>query len=53
VREVYGPRWEGPVPHRRVWDGRDQEGRVVGAGIYIAALTVGGERFERRFARVR
>lgn len=53
VREVYGPRVEGPVPQRRVWDGRDQEGRVVGAGIYIAALTVGGARFERRFARVR
>lgn len=53
VREVYGPRTEGPGPQRRVWDGRDQDGRIAGAGIYIAALTVGGERFERRFARVR
>jgi glucose/arabinose dehydrogenase len=53
VCDVYGPRVEGPGPQRRVWDGRDQKGRAAGAGIYVAALTIGGEQFERRFARVR
>jgi glucose/arabinose dehydrogenase len=53
VRDVFGPVAQGPGPHRLAWDGRDRAGRVAGAGIYVAALTVGGERFERRFALVR
>ena len=40
-------------PHQVVWDGRDRAGRAAGAGIYLAALTVDGRRFERRFALLR
>lgn len=53
VREVFGPESQGPGPRRAIWDGRDHTGRDAGAGVYVAALTVGGERFERRFALVR
>ncbi len=53
VREVSATRLEGAGPHRLVWDGRDHAGRAAGAGIYVAALTVAGERFERRFSRMR
>jgi hypothetical protein len=44
---------QAPGPHRLVWDGRDRAGRAAGAGIYVAALTVEGRRFERRFALLR
>jgi hypothetical protein len=53
VRVVYGPDAQPPGPRRLVWDGRDGAGRAAGAGIYVAALTVGGRRLERRFALVR
>ncbi|HEY2954806.1 MAG TPA: PQQ-dependent sugar dehydrogenase [Candidatus Eisenbacteria bacterium] len=39
--------------HDRVWDGRDGRGRSLPAGIYVAVLTAGSERVERRVARVR
>jgi hypothetical protein len=52
VREVLRER-QGAGPHGGVWDGHDRHGRTAGAGIYVAALTVGGERIERRFALVR
>lgn len=51
VRVLFGP--QAPGPHQLVWDGRDRAGRMVGAGIYVAALTMGGQRFERRFALLR
>jgi len=44
---------QGAGPHGAQWDGRDRHGHRAGAGVYIAALTVGGERFERRFTLVR
>lgn len=37
----------------RIWDGRDDRGRALPAGIYLALLTAGGERVERRVALVR
>jgi glucose/arabinose dehydrogenase len=37
----------------RAWDGRDDGGRAVLAGLYLARLTAGGERAERRVALVR
>jgi len=52
VREVLRVR-QGPGSRRAQWDGRDRTGRLAGAGVYVAALTVGGERFERRFTLVR
>src|SRR5262245_4866824 len=53
VRVVFGPEAQEPGPHQRVWDGRDRAGRSAGAGIYLAALTMGGRRYERRFALIR
>ncbi len=53
VAEVFGPEAKEPGPHSAPWDGRDRAGRPVPAGIYLAALTVAGQRFERRFALVR
>jgi glucose/arabinose dehydrogenase len=44
---------QGAGPHGAQWDGRDRHGRLAGAGVYVAALTVGGLRFERRFTLVR
>jgi hypothetical protein len=44
---------QGPGPRQVVWNGLDQDGRLVGAGVYVATLTVGGERKVRRFALAR
>ena len=51
VRVLEGAGTRGP--HQVVWDGRDRTGRVAGAGVYVGALTIGGQRFERRFALLR
>jgi hypothetical protein len=53
VRGVFGPDALPPGARRLVWDAQDGAGRVAGAGIYLAVLTVGGQRLERRFALVR
>ncbi len=53
VREVLAPEAASAGPHAAEWDGRDAGGRRVGAGVYVAALTVDGERIERRFAVIR
>ncbi|MGH7730446.1 MAG: FlgD immunoglobulin-like domain containing protein [Candidatus Eiseniibacteriota bacterium] len=53
VRVLVGREAQSAGPHQRIWDGRDRAGRVARAGIYVAALAVGGERFERRFALLR
>jgi glucose/arabinose dehydrogenase len=53
VRTVLAPEARRPGPHRLAWDGRDDAGRTAGAGVYVAALTVGAERVERRFALMR
>jgi hypothetical protein len=39
--------------HRATWDGRDDQGRVLSAGIYYAHLSVGRERFTRRLTLLR
>ena len=41
VRQV----WEGPLAvgsHRFVWDGRDEAGKAVAAGVYIYQVEVDG-----------
>jgi glucose/arabinose dehydrogenase len=53
VRRLIDP---GPQParaHDVVWDGRDDAGQVLPAGIYRVRLTAGRERVERRVALVR
>jgi glucose/arabinose dehydrogenase len=35
------------------WSGRDRDGRAVGAGLYLARVTVGGRQFVRRIAVLR
>ena len=42
VRQV----WDGPLgagSHRFVWDGRDEAGRVVAAGVYVYQVAVDGQ----------
>ncbi len=39
--------------HTAVWDGTDASGRAVASGIYIARLTSGAHRQQRRMALVR
>ena len=35
------------------WDGVDKEGRKVGAGIYFAKVSIGGERFQKSLLLVK
>ncbi len=47
---------DGPLPsgeHRFVWDGRDREGRPVGAGVYFCVAEAGGESAARKIVIVR
>lgn len=47
---------DGPMeagPHELSWDGRDQAGWIVPAGLYWARLEAGGEAAVRRLVRVR
>lgn len=37
-----------PGEHRAIWDGRDNTGRLVSAGIYICELAVEGKRSQER-----
>ena len=34
--------------HATTWDGRDDQGRRLGPGVYFARFTVGGATFTRR-----
>lgn len=40
-------------PHEVVWDGRDAEGRPVGAGAYFLRLDAGGRVAREKFIRLR
>jgi glucose/arabinose dehydrogenase len=53
VRRLAGPEPQEARAHDRVWDGRDDRGRALPAGVYRAVLTVGGRTLERKAARVR
>ena len=53
VRALFGPENQEPGPHQLTWDGRDWAGRPARAGIYLAALTMGGRRYQRRVALLR
>jgi len=35
-----------PSPYEVSWDGRDEEGREVGSGIYLCRLEVKGDRLK-------
>jgi len=43
---------QGAGVHRLAWDGRDDAGRRVPAGLYFARLTAGHERFTRTLIRL-
>ncbi len=48
--------FEGALPagsHRRVWDGRNQQGQIVASGTYIYKLTVGSTRQQRKMILIR
>jgi len=53
VRWLIAHENQGAAPHDRVWDGLDDGGRAAPAGLYLARLTAGGERSERRVALIR
>jgi flagellar hook assembly protein FlgD len=40
-------------PHRVEWDGRGDDGREVGAGVYFAVLRAGEASASRRLVRLR
>lgn len=40
-------------PHTTAWDGRDQSGRTVAAGIYVCELAAGSERARRTIVLLR
>jgi flagellar hook capping protein FlgD len=51
VREL----WNGPADagsHVAVWDGADQHGTAVGAGVYFYVASIGAERFSGKLVRV-
>jgi hypothetical protein len=39
--------------HLRVWDGRDDEGRVVGSGVYQVQLRAEGQRFRQMLTLIK
>ena len=53
VRTLIGMASQPARAHDVVWDGRDDTGRALPAGIYRALLVAGGERLERRVALVK
>ena len=53
VRRLIGPERQEARAHECAWDGRDDRGRAVPAGIYRVVLTAGGRTLERRAVRVR
>ena len=44
---------QSPAKYLQEWDGRDQEGRSLAAGIYLARLSVGGRSITRKLVAVR
>jgi hypothetical protein len=47
---------DAPMPagsHRIAWDGRDQAGRAMAAGVYVYSLTANGIRMNRKMALIR
>lgn len=47
---------EGPLPagvHEFTWDGSDERGRLLGAGVYLCRLSVEGEVVTQRIVRLR
>lgn len=50
-RLVDGIRTAGP--HQATWDGRDQLGRPVPSGIYVARIEAGGSTESRKLALIR
>jgi len=53
VRRLTTPEVEAAGPHTRIWDGRDDRGRALPAGVYRAILSAGGRTVARRVALVR
>jgi hypothetical protein len=53
VAVLLEPAVQSAGPHGAVWDGTDAAHRQVGAGVYLAVLTVGERRIERRFTVLR
>jgi glucose/arabinose dehydrogenase len=53
VRRLVGPESEDARAYTRAWDGRDDRGRLLPAGVYRAVLTAGGRTLEHRTTRVR
>ena len=48
--------WDGPLPagsHRFVWDGRDEQGKALAAGVYVYKLEVGGQTIARKTIKIR
>ena len=48
VRTLTAGEPESAGPHRASWDGRDDRGRRVGPGVYLARLRMAGHAVERR-----
>jgi hypothetical protein len=51
VRTLVAHRME-PGRHEAAWDGRDEAGRAVAAGVYLVRFEAGRHRAVRRIARV-
>ena len=53
VRQLVPESEQGAGEHRARWDGRDDAGRAVAPGVYLARLAAGGRVVARRIAWVR
>lgn len=50
---ILSEHWQPAGSHQAIWDGRDEDGRRVGNGVYLYELRVDGESLQRKMVLLR